>query len=187
MAGRPRMRGTTPEIERRAKDLRAKMTPAENVMWMLLRKHRQAGFYFRRQHPIARFIVDFCCTKAKLCIEVDGGIHDDQRERDDERTAWLESMGYRVLRFRNEDVLNAPHRVARDINHALQKPAVIDDARALGCCTRTAATTSPGTGEVASLSEPERALSRRAREKRQSSVNRGPVRERWRALATRGR
>jgi very-short-patch-repair endonuclease len=179
------MRGTTPEIERRAKDLRAKMTPAENVMWMLLRKHRQAGFYFRRQHPIARFIVDFCCTKAKLCIEVDGGIHDDQRERDDERTAWLESMGYRVLRFRNEDVLNAPHRVARDINHALQKPAVIDDARALGCCTRTAATTSPGTGEVASLSEPERALSRRAARKaakhRSTAARYGRGGELWRA------
>jgi very-short-patch-repair endonuclease len=81
--------------------------------------HREAGFYFRRQHPIARFIVDFCCTRAKLCIEVDGGIHDDQRERDSERTAWLESMGYRVLRFANEDVLRAPRAVARRIRQEL--------------------------------------------------------------------
>jgi very-short-patch-repair endonuclease len=117
--GRARMRGTTPEIGRRARELRANMTPAERRMWSILRMHREAGFYFRRQHPLAHFIVDFCCTKAKLCIEVDGGIHDDQRERDSERTAWLESMGYRVLRFANEDVLRAPRAVARRIRQEL--------------------------------------------------------------------
>jgi very-short-patch-repair endonuclease len=117
--GRSRMRGTTPEIERRARELRARMTPAERRMWSILRMHRQAGFYFRRQHPLARFIVDFCCTRVKLCIEVDGGIHDEQRERDSERTAWLESMGYRVLRFTNEEVLTAPRRVARRIKQEL--------------------------------------------------------------------
>jgi very-short-patch-repair endonuclease len=116
------MRGTTPEIESRAKELRSKMTPAEQAMWRLLRKHRQTGFYFRRQHPLARFIVDFCCTRAKLCIEVDGGIHDQQRERDEERTAWLEAMGYRVLRFANEEVLSAPHLVARRIQQELIPP-----------------------------------------------------------------
>ena len=114
------MRGTSPEIERRAKELRSKMTPAEREMWRLLRKHRQAGFYFRRQHPLARFIVDFCCTKAKLCIEVDGAIHDEQHQRDEERTAWLESMGYRVLRFANEEVLSAPHLVRRRLQEALR-------------------------------------------------------------------
>ena len=113
------MRATTPEIDQRAKDLRATMTPAERAMWKLLRKHRQAGFYFRRQHPMARFIIDFCCTKAKLCIEVDGAVHAQQRERDEERTTWLEAMGYRVLRFANEEVLNAPHLVARRINQEL--------------------------------------------------------------------
>jgi len=118
--GRPRMRASTPEIERRARELRSTMTPAEREMWELLRKHRQAGFYFRRQHPLARFIVDFCCTKAKLCIEVDGGIHAEQRERDEERTAWLESMGYRVLRFANEEVLSTPHLVTRRIKEALR-------------------------------------------------------------------
>ena len=119
MSGRGRMRDVTPEIVRRARELRTTMTPAEKVMWELLRKHRRWGFHFRRQHPMARLIVDFCCTKAKLCIEVDDGIHDEQRERDEERTAWLESMGYRVVRFANHEVLNAPHLVKRRIQEEL--------------------------------------------------------------------
>lgn len=97
------------------------MTPAERTLWGFLRKHRQAGFYFRRQHPLARFIVDFCCTKAKLCIEVDGGVHDSQQERDAERTAWLESMGYRVLRFSNDEVLSTPAKVAGRIRQELRQ------------------------------------------------------------------
>ena len=116
------MRGSTPEIEQRAKEMRSKMTSAERVMWALLRKHRQAGFHFRRQHPMARFIVDFCCTKAKLCIEVDGSIHEQQRERDEERTAWLEAMGYTVLRFTNDEILDARHLVARRIRAELMSP-----------------------------------------------------------------
>src|SRR5262249_47039037 len=114
-----RMRGTTPEIERRARELRQQMTDAEKVVWTMLRKHRQNGFHFRRQHPVGRFILDFCCTSAKLCVEIDGGIHDQQRERDAERTAWLEAAGYRVLRFRNEEVEQARHLVARKIQDAL--------------------------------------------------------------------
>jgi very-short-patch-repair endonuclease len=117
------MRGTTPEIERRAKDLRRNMTSAERELWRALRKHRQDGFYFRRQHAIERFIVDFCCTAKKLCIEVDGGIHDRQGERDAERTAYLESCGYRVLRFTNDEVLNQYHFVTRRIREALNDAA----------------------------------------------------------------
>jgi very-short-patch-repair endonuclease len=123
MNGRGRMRGTTSEIERRAKELRRNMTPAEREMWTLLRKHRQTGVYFRRQHPMERFIVDFCCTKEKLCIEVDGPIHDQQRERDAERTVWIEALGYRILRFTNDEVLTAPHLVARRIRQALKPVA----------------------------------------------------------------
>jgi very-short-patch-repair endonuclease len=121
METKRRMRDTTPEIERRAKELRRHMTLAEREMWRMLRKHRQDGFYFRRQHPVSRFILDFCCTAEKLCIEVDGGIHDEQRERDAERTAWLEAAGYRVLRFRNEDVMKARHLVAQEIQQALKR------------------------------------------------------------------
>ncbi|HEX8907112.1 MAG TPA: endonuclease domain-containing protein [Longimicrobiaceae bacterium] len=122
MYAQRRMRGTTPEIERRAKELRADMTIPERILWKVLRKHRQAGFYFRRQHPIERFIVDFCCTAKKLCVEVDGPIHDEQQERDEERTAYLEAYGYRVIRFTNDDVIERLHLVARRIQEALREP-----------------------------------------------------------------
>jgi very-short-patch-repair endonuclease len=119
-----RMRGTSPQVEQAARALRRDMTDAEKRLWKALRKNRQDGFYFRRQHPIERFVVDFCCTSRKLCIEVDGGIHDTQRERDAERTTYLEAAGYRVLRFRNEEVENTLHLVVRRIQAALQDPAM---------------------------------------------------------------
>jgi len=114
------MRGTSPEIEGAARRLRRVMTPAEERLWMALRKNQQDGFYFRRSHPIGRFVADLCCTRAKLIIEVDGGVHDQQQEHDAERTAWLEAAGYRVLRFRNEEVLEAPHLVVRHIRAVLR-------------------------------------------------------------------
>ncbi|HEX6750902.1 MAG TPA: endonuclease domain-containing protein [Longimicrobium sp.] len=120
MQSQRRMRGVSAEIQRRAKELRANMTSEERLLWGVLRKHRQKGFYFRRQHPIERFIVDFCCTEKKLCIEVDGPIHDKQEERDDERTTYLAECGYRVLRFTNEDVRDRIHLVAREILAALE-------------------------------------------------------------------
>jgi very-short-patch-repair endonuclease len=114
------MRGTTQEIQQRAKELRKRMTDAERLVWQMLRKHRQHGFYFRRQHPVGRFILDFYCAQAKLCVEIDGPIHDDQRERDAERTAWLEAAGYRVIRFRNDEVMEARHLVAKRIQAVLE-------------------------------------------------------------------
>jgi very-short-patch-repair endonuclease len=108
------------EIEGAARRLRREMTPAEERLWMALRRNQQKGFYFRRQHPIDRFVVDFCCTRAKLCIEVDGDVHDKQQEHDAERAAALEAAGYRVLRFCNEEVLEAPHLVVRHIQTVLR-------------------------------------------------------------------
>ena len=119
--GPRRMRGVSPQVQEAARALRREMTPAEERLWKALRKHRQDGFHFRRQHPILRFVVDFCCTSRKLCIEVDGGIHDEQQERDAERTAVLEAAGYRVLRFRNEEVLGSLHLVVRRIQAALKE------------------------------------------------------------------
>jgi very-short-patch-repair endonuclease len=117
-----RMRDTSPAIEGAARRLRKEMTPAEQRLWKALRNYQQDRFYFRRQHPIGRFVTDFCCTSRMLCVEVDGGIHDEQQERDAERTAYLEAKGYRVLRFRNEEVLNALHLVVRKIQAALADP-----------------------------------------------------------------
>jgi very-short-patch-repair endonuclease len=115
-----RMRGTTSEIQQRARELRQRMTIAERFVWTMLRKQRQRGFHFRRQHPVGRFILDFYCAEAKLCIEIDGPIHDNQCERDAERTAWLEATGLRVIRFRNDEVMDEQNLVYQRIQAALE-------------------------------------------------------------------
>jgi len=73
------------------------------LLWQQLRAHRFHGLKFRRQHPIGRFIADFYCHAARLVIELDGDAHD--RERDAERTRYLQERGYRLVRFRNAEVL----------------------------------------------------------------------------------
>lgn len=76
-------------------------------MWHLLRDHRFCGYKFRRQYPLAGYILDFYCHTARLAIELDGGGHndDEQRRYDRERTKTLEGTGIRVVRFWNHDVL----------------------------------------------------------------------------------
>ena len=76
------------------------------MLWQHLRNRRLHGLKFRRQHPIERVIVDFYCAEKQLMIEVDGGIHEKQREQDAAGDAFLQERGYRVVRFRNEEVLN---------------------------------------------------------------------------------
>jgi very-short-patch-repair endonuclease len=90
----------------RARGLRQTMTDAEQALRRHLRNRHLAGFKFRRQHEIDRYIVDFVCTEALLIVELDGGQHADQVEYDERRTQQLKGMGYRVLRFWNNDVLN---------------------------------------------------------------------------------
>ena len=88
-----------------AKVLRHEMTDAERVLWREVRAHRFAGFKFKRQEPLGSYVVDFVCYEAKLIVELDGGQHAIQKEADEERTRWLASRGFRVLRFWNNDVL----------------------------------------------------------------------------------
>lgn len=97
---------TSPEIQEAARALRRTMTEAERVLWACLRNRRLAGLKFRRQHPIGPYVVDYYCAEARLVVEVDGSVHDDeaQRARDADRTAELEARGYRVIRFRNAEV-----------------------------------------------------------------------------------
>ena len=94
-----------PSIRQFARELRQPQTPAEATLWQYLRK-RNLGYKFRRQHPIECFIVDFYCAQAKLLIEVDGDSHanETQVEYDRARTEFLETKGYKVIRFMNEDV-----------------------------------------------------------------------------------
>jgi very-short-patch-repair endonuclease len=93
---------------RTARRLREASTQAENLLWRRLRRYPVTGTHFRRQVPIGPYIVDFACMAARLIIEVDGSQHsrDDLRRRDEARTRWLESEGYRVMRFWNNDLAN---------------------------------------------------------------------------------
>ena len=97
---------TTPKIFGRAKQLHREMAPAATKLWKHLRAHRMGDAHFRNQQAIGTYIVDFCAPRRKLIIEVDGSQHLEQKEYDEERTRYLESRGYRVLRFWNNDVLN---------------------------------------------------------------------------------
>ena len=97
---------TTPKVFANAKELRRDLTPAEIKLKTRLRAHRMAGVHFRLQHAIGSYIVDFCAPRRKLIIELDGSQHLDLEAYDAERTTFLESKGYKVLRFWNNDVLN---------------------------------------------------------------------------------
>ncbi|UIE36935.1 Eco57I restriction-modification methylase domain-containing protein [Leptodesmis sichuanensis] len=88
----------------RARELRSKQTPAEEILWECLRDRRLHNFKFRRQHNIGQYITDFYCHGAKLVIELDGGIHETQTERDADRDSWMQSQGLTVLRLRNEQI-----------------------------------------------------------------------------------
>jgi very-short-patch-repair endonuclease len=96
------------------------MTDAEQRLWRELRLCG-LGSKFRRQHPVGKYIVDFAAVQARLCIEVDGAQHAEQTESDNERTAFLESQGYRLLRFTDREVLTAIGPVKEAIWNALHQ------------------------------------------------------------------
>ncbi len=112
---------TTPKIFQHAKELRRNQTEAEAKLWLRLRNHQLKGIGFRRQHAIGNYVVDFCAPRRKLIIELDGSQHLEQGEYDAERTAFLESRGYCVLRFWNNQVMNDIEDVLRAIDIALEE------------------------------------------------------------------
>lgn len=89
-----------------ARENRKNMTEAESVLWNSLR-NKSLGVKFLRQHIIGDYIVDFVCQETGLIIEVDGGYHSEpcQKEDDETRTKYLESKGFKVIRFTNEEIL----------------------------------------------------------------------------------
>ena len=111
---------TTPKTFRHAKELHRNMTPAEVRLWARLRAHRLEGIHFRNQHAIGNYVVDFCAPRKKLIIELDGSQHLDQEAYDEERTKYLESLGYKLLRFWNHDVRNDIDSVIRAIMQAME-------------------------------------------------------------------
>ena len=112
--GRDRIRGVHSIVQQAAETSRRKPTEAEYALWNALRDRRLEGWKFRRQHPMGKFILDFYLAEYRLCVEVDGDIHDASIERDAERSAFLQACDCRVLRLRNEEILN-------DLPNALER------------------------------------------------------------------
>ena len=105
----------------RARQLRRDSTDAEQRLWSVLRDRQLAGDKVRRQTPIGPYIADFLCMQRRLVIELDGGQHQQRADSDRERTRFLESRGYRVLRFWNNDVFDDLESVVDAIRLELQR------------------------------------------------------------------
>ena len=101
-------------LHTRARILRTNVTDAERMLWYHLRARRFQNLKFRRQVVVGNFIVDFICHTEKIIIELDGGQHLEQKRYDYERTQYLKTNGFSVIRFWNHEVLN-------DVNSVLEK------------------------------------------------------------------
>jgi len=88
-------------------DLRAALTPAEARLWKHLQNRQLAGRKFRRQHSVGPYVLDFYCPRERLAVELDGAAHDHEQAaaRDEARTRYIESLGIKVMRFENRDVM----------------------------------------------------------------------------------
>ena len=103
----------------RARELRKNPTDAERKLWIHLQRRQIGGHKFRRQHILGPYIVDFICLEKRLIIEVDGGHHDELIAHDARRSHWLESRGFRVIRFWNNQGLKEIEVVQKVIADAL--------------------------------------------------------------------
>ena len=117
------MKDYSAESAKRARRLRSDSTDAERRLWRMLRNRNLDHYKFRRQHPIRGYFADFVCLDKRLIIELDGGQHAQQIARDAARTADLESAGFRVLRFWDNDVLTRPEAVLQTIFAELGVPS----------------------------------------------------------------
>ena len=111
----------TPHLRAFAKKMRQEPTDAEHKLWTLIRDGKFGPYRFRRQHPIAGYIVDFVCRRANLVVELDGGQHADPHEsaRDAERTQHLQNLNFRVLRIADHEILQNPEAVIETIYREL--------------------------------------------------------------------
>jgi very-short-patch-repair endonuclease len=108
--------GISQRTRGQARILRRKPTDAERKLWFSLRSLKLVGIHFRRQAPIGMYIADFAWHAGKLIVELNGSQHaEDRKAYDEQRTQWLASQGYRVLRFWNNDVLRTPRAVGEEI------------------------------------------------------------------------
>ena len=110
----------SPEKSEVARRLRKQMTPAEILLWSMMRRKKFNGRRFRRQQIIEGFVVDFFCPQLGLIVEVDGEIHQFTREHDEARDEVLRSLGLHVVRFTNDQVLQQPDLVATRLEELTQ-------------------------------------------------------------------
>ncbi len=104
-----------------AREMRRGPTAAEKLLWAELRRKNIGGARFRRQHPLFGFIPDFCCVECRIIIELDGDSHADSVEYDAWRTGKLARRGFRVLRFRNDEVKDDLEGVMKRIGKAIRR------------------------------------------------------------------
>jgi very-short-patch-repair endonuclease len=121
----------------KAKELRQKQTPAEQMLWQCLRANQLHGAKFRRQHNIGQYIVDFYCHAAKLVIELDGGIHELQKAQDSDRDTYLKANGLQVLRFPNEEITQNLPQVLQTISQFLFLPSPAGEGQGVRAETTT--------------------------------------------------
>ncbi len=108
---------------------RSNPTQAENVLWEIVKSKKLEGYKFRRQHIIGNYIADLICLDKRLVIEIDGLVHQlpDNKESDEARTVWLNTKGFKVIRFSNQQVLNNTEEVLSDILSVLKNQQSIKD------------------------------------------------------------
>ena len=99
---------------------RAHPTLSHRILWRRLRR-RELGVWFKQEEPMGRYVADFCAPKAKLVVEIDGGIHQTTVEYDHLRDQWMKSVGYQTLRVKTDDVEVNVEAVMKKINAVLSK------------------------------------------------------------------
>ena len=109
----------------RARQLRKSSTGAEAALWQELRSRQLCGHRFKRQHPIGEFFVDFVCLESRLVVELDGGQHQESIEYDEARAGYLKELGFTVIRFWNNQVLNEMDAVKESILLAFNSVAKV--------------------------------------------------------------
>jgi very-short-patch-repair endonuclease len=105
-----------------ARDLRNNATPAERILWQQLRLLKSEGRHFRRQVPIEKYIADFACHYPKVVVELDGGQHGDATSYYEARTKVINSHGYRLIRFWNNELFDGLEGVVDRVRHEVRLP-----------------------------------------------------------------
>ena len=104
-----------------AKELRREMTPAEKILWKEVKANKLYGLHFRRQQIVHGYFADFYCHQHELIVEVDGGIHQRQQEYDAEREEYLRVLGFRIIRFTNDEITENVRGVLQKIVEVCRK------------------------------------------------------------------